>query len=198
MRIREAAMFAAYASVIVYGLSAMPALVTASPSAPTNVDAILMVPLTYTAVFIASVLYLRRHQMIRASHGAELGALSAFFIYCAMVISLMSVFYSSVEHWYSQGLTSQTPGAIGLYGIVFSPVLLPAALMIGALAGMMYVHVKRLLGLATPVMEGPPTRRRRRIGMALAMTAMVVIAVPAMIFLGGLPALMLLSSLLRQ
>lgn len=198
MRIREAAIFAAYASIIVYGLSAIPSLLTESPLAPSNANAILMAPLSFAAVFFTAALYLRKRPLHHPSHGAALGALGAFAVYCITVLCLMAVFYSTVAQWSEDGQSGHIPGAFGLYAIVLSPVLMPATLFIGAFAGMMYVHVKRLLGFSRPVTQAKPARRRRRIGMALALTAMVVIAVPSMIFLGGLPALMLLGSLIHH
>lgn len=195
---REAAVFAAYASVIVYGLSVLPSLLTENPSAPSSVNALMMVPLTLATVYIIAVQFLRRRRLNHQMNGAALGAFSAFSVYCVMVFCMMILFYSSLDYWTTQGKTGHIPGAIGLYAIVLSPVLMPAALFVGASAGMVYVHFKFLLGFACPVTQGPQKRRRRRISTALVLTAMVAIAIPSMIFLGGLPALMLIGSLVHQ
>lgn len=199
MRIREAAIFAAYASVIVYGLVTIPSLLMERSSTSSFSSAILMIPLTFAAVFITAVKYLQSRPLDHPAQGAALGAHGAFGIYCFTVFCLMAIFYSTVANWSEDGRPGQAPGAFGLYAIILSPVLMPASLFFGALAGIVYVHLKHFLGFTRSAATGSatPTRRRRQMSAALKLTAMVIVAIPIMIFLGGLPALMLLNALQR-
>lgn len=197
MRIREAAIFAAYASVIVYGLVTIPSLLMERSGSSSFSNAMLMIPLTFAAVFITAVKYLQSRPLDHPAQGAALGAHGAFGIYCFTVFCLMAIFYSTVANWSDDGRPGHAPGAFGLYAIILSPVLMPAALFFGALAGIVYVHLKHFLGFTKSAAPAAPTRRRRNMNPALKLTAMVIVAIPIMIFLGGLPALMLLNALQR-
>ena len=188
---REAAMFTAYASIIVYVLTASLSLLLGSPGSPSNIEANLMAPVTMIVVFITASIYLTKHRLERDSHGAALGAFSAFAVYCATVFCLMAIFYSSVHHWIDHGRSGHAPGAVGFYAIVFSPVLLPAALALGAVCGIAYMRLKRRFGMIETT-HRKPFRRRRRISLVVVLTALVAIAVPTMILLGG-PALLILG-----
>ena len=192
---REAAIFAAYATVIVSGLTAILSLLMGRPSSPGGINANVMAPITFIVVITVATIYLRNHRLGRDSRGAALGALSAFTLYCTMVFCLMAVFYSSVQQWIEQGKTGHVPGATGFYAIVLSPVLMPLVLLIGAGCGIVYIRLKHILGYTANAAPVSGTRRRRHIGMVLALTAMVVIAIPTMIILGGLPALMILGNI---
>ena len=197
MRIREAAIFAAYASVIVYGLVTIPSLLMEGSGSSSFSNAMWMIPLTFAAVFVTAIKYLQSRPLDHPAQGAALGAHGAFGIYCFTVFCLMAIFYSTVANWSEDGRPGQAPGAFGLYAIILSPVLMPAALFFGALAGIVYVHLKHFLGFSGPAADAAPTRRRRHMSAALKLTAMVIVAIPIMIFLGGLPALMLLNALQR-
>ena len=83
------------------------------------------------------------------------------------------------------------PGTLGFYAIVLSPVLLPAALVLGAGAGIAYMRIKSRFGLIENTHRSQ-VRRRKRISLIVALTAMVMIAVPTMYLLGG-PALLMFS-----
>lgn len=188
---REAAMFAAYASTIVYVLTACLSVLMGGPNSPGIIDPNMMTPVTMIVVFITASIYLSKNRLVRESHGAALGAFSAFAVYCAMVFFLMAVFYSSVHYWIDQGKSGHVPGAFGFYAIVLSPVLLPAALALGAVCGIAYMRLKRRFG-HIETSHRSPVRRRKRINLIVALTALVVLAVPAMILLGG-PALFILG-----
>lgn len=198
MRIREAAIFAAYASVIVYGLATIPSLLMERPGSSGFSNAVWMIPLTFAAAFITAVKYLQSRPLDHPAQGAALGAHGAFSIYCFTVFCLMAIFYSTVANWSEDGRPGQAPGSFGLYAIILSPVLMPASLFLGALAGIVYVRLKHFLGFTRSAAEsGTTTRRRRQMGATLKLTAMVIVAILIMIFLGGLPALMLLNALQR-
>lgn len=197
MRIREAAIFAAYASVIVYGLVTIPSLLMERSGSSGFSNAMLMIPLTFAAVFITAIKYLQSRPLNHPAQGAALGAHGAFGVYCFAVFCLMAIFYSTVANWSEDGRNGQAPGSFGLYAIILSPVLMPASLFFGALVGIVYVHLKHFLGFTRSAAPATPTRRRRHMSAALKLTAMVIVAIPIMIFLGGLPALMVLNALQR-
>ena len=186
---REAAIFAAYASIVVYLPTAALCVLMGRSDSPSNIDPNLMLPMTLVVVFITASIYLNKNRLMRESHGAALGAFSAFAVYCATVLCMMAVFYSSVQYWSEQGKAGQVPGTLGFYAIVLSPVLLPAALMLGAGVGITYMRLKRRFGHIETT-HRTMVRRRRRVSLPVALTALVMIAVPAMYLLGG-PALLM-------
>ena len=186
---REAAIFAAYASIVVYLPTAALSVLMGRSDSPSNIDPNLMLPMTLVVVFITASIYLNKNRLMRESHGAALGAFSAFAVYCATVLCMMAVFYSSVQYWSEQGKSGHVPGTLGFYAIVLSPVLLPATLALGAGVGIAYMRLKRRFG-HIDTSHRTMVRRRRRISLPVALTALVMIAVPAMYLLGG-PALLM-------
>lgn len=172
MRIREAFIFAVYAALVEWLIYTLPFLFVL----PSLGSAMALPRITTLAgVFLVALLYLRKHALNRPWQGALLGALSVIGAYLVTVLLLMA---TVTLHNSSGGPGLGAAGGFGIVSLIMAAYVLPGLIALGAVAGAIYVPIKRRLRLFGAVPAAPPQGRRRSATFWVAAVLGLVVVAP--------------------
>jgi hypothetical protein len=151
MRICEAFIFAVYAALVEWLLFGF---------LPSYTGGLLTLTIiTFIGVFLISLLYLKKHSLDHPLQGVVLGAISVFGVFLVIVVLMQTTIYVGHNLRVSTGSAWQLAASLGLLSLVFGPLALPVPLLCGAVAGAIYVLMKRrLLSNAQTAVAAEPRR----------------------------------------
>lgn len=174
MRIREAFIFAVYAALVEWLIYTLPFLFVLP-----SLGSAMALPriTTLIGVFLVALLYLRTHALTRPGQGAMLGALSVLGVWLVTPLLLMATVYlRSPSEGPSEG--SWWVAGLGIISFLWAIYVVPGFIALGAVAGAIYVPIKRRLRLFGAVPAALPQGRRRSATFWVAVVLGLVVVAP--------------------